>query len=101
MDTNAPESTPQDGVKEFRLSAQQRCLLDEALALLIDTRSRALDVAVQVCRRRGSAVPDVHDFQLPAIIELQRRLEGTRERLDDMLPRKLSVLAANGTCDLQ
>jgi hypothetical protein len=76
-------------------------LLDEALSLLIDTHSRALDVAVQVCRRQGSAVPDVHDFQLPAIIDLQRRLERTLEQLDDVPPRKLSVLAANGTCDLQ
>jgi hypothetical protein len=65
MDTNAPKATPQDGVKDFRLSASQRRLLDEALALLIDTRSRALDVAVQVSRRRGSASPMCTTFNYP------------------------------------
>ncbi|WP_342612367.1 hypothetical protein [Burkholderia ambifaria] len=74
MDMNPPESAPRDRTSELRLSAQQQDLLDEALSLLIDVRSRALDIAAQVCRRQGGAVPDVHDFQLPAIIDLQRRL---------------------------
>ncbi|EMN1927597.1 hypothetical protein RVV18_001984 [Burkholderia ambifaria] len=74
MDMNPPESAPRDRTSELRLSAQQQDLLDEALSLLIDMRSHALDIAAQVCRRQGSAVPDVHDFQLPAIIDLQRRL---------------------------
>ncbi|WP_175729787.1 hypothetical protein [Burkholderia ambifaria] len=73
MDMNPPESAPRDRTSELRLSAQQHALLDEALSLLIDVRSRALDIAAQVCRRQGGAVPDVHDFQLPAIIDLQRR----------------------------
>ncbi|WP_175735742.1 hypothetical protein [Burkholderia ambifaria] len=76
MDMNPPESAPRDRTSELRLSAQQQDLLDEALSLLIDMRSHALDIAAQVCRRQGSAVPDVHDFQLPAIIDLQRRLAG-------------------------
>ncbi|MDP9583045.1 UNVERIFIED_ORG: hypothetical protein J2791_002336 [Burkholderia contaminans] len=76
MDMNPPESAPRDRTSELRLSAQQQDLLDEALSLLIDVRSRALDIAAQVCRRQGGAVPDVHDFQLPAIIDLQRRLAG-------------------------
>ncbi|WP_211080330.1 hypothetical protein [Burkholderia sp. Tr-862] len=76
MDMTPPESAPRDRTNELRLSAQQQYLLDEALSLLIDVRSRALDIAAQVCRRQGSAVPDVHDFQLPAIIDLQRRLAG-------------------------
>ncbi|WDR88750.1 hypothetical protein [Burkholderia ambifaria] len=74
MDMNPPESAPRDRTSELRLSAQQQDLLDEALSLLIDVRSHALDIAAQVCRRQGGAVPDVHDFQLPAIIDLQRRL---------------------------
>ncbi|MBR8333093.1 hypothetical protein KDW69_15720 [Burkholderia ambifaria] len=74
MDMNPPESAPRDRTSELRLSAQQHDLLDEALSLLIDARSRALNIAAQVCRRQGGVVPDVHDFQLPAIIDLQRRL---------------------------
>ncbi|MBY4767602.1 hypothetical protein [Burkholderia ambifaria] len=74
MNMNPPQSAPRDRTSELRLSAQQQYLLDEALSLLIDMRSRALDIAAQVCRRQGGAVPDVHDVQLPAIIDLQRRL---------------------------
>ncbi|NIE55306.1 hypothetical protein F3J12_20945 [Burkholderia sp. Ax-1735] len=40
-------------------------------------RARALELCVEVNRRQGGATPDVHDFNLPTIIELQRRF-GTR-----------------------
>ncbi|WP_175761933.1 hypothetical protein [Burkholderia ambifaria] len=86
MDMNPPESAPRDRTSELRLSAQQQYLLDEALSLLIDVRSRALDIAAQVCRRQGSAVPDVHDFQLPAIIDLQRRLAAASAPPDATVP---------------
>jgi len=76
MDTPATESTPEAFALALGLSAQQRALLGEALSLLIETRARALDLTIEVCRRHGSAVPDVHDYNLPAIIDLQRRING-------------------------
>ena len=76
MDTPATESTPEAFALALDLSAQQRALLGEALSLLIETRARALDLTIEVCRRHGSAVPDVHDYNLPAIIDLQRRING-------------------------
>ncbi|WP_334041362.1 hypothetical protein [Burkholderia ambifaria] len=93
MDMNPPESAPRDRTSELRLSAQQQDLLDEALSLLIDMRSHALDIAAQVCRRQGSAVPDVHDFQLPAIIDLQRRLAAACAPSDAMAPHSGSQAA--------
>ncbi|WP_321574907.1 hypothetical protein [Paraburkholderia franconis] len=71
-------------MSEIHLSVQQRRLLDEALSLLIDARSRALEIAVQVSRRQGATAPDVYAFELPEIIELQRRIDGKRELLDAM-----------------
>ncbi|KGC06911.1 MULTISPECIES: hypothetical protein [Burkholderia] len=59
------------------LSELEKGLLDEALRLLAETRARALELCVEVSRRQGAAAPDVHDFNLPTIIELQRRF-GTR-----------------------
>ncbi|WP_198404830.1 hypothetical protein [Burkholderia ambifaria] len=93
MHMNSPESAPRARTRELWLSAQQQYLLDEALSLLIDMRSRALDIAAQVCRRQGSAVPDVHDFQLPAIIDLQRRLAGTCVPPDATVPHSEPVVA--------
>ncbi|KVL10015.1 hypothetical protein WS95_29760 [Burkholderia sp. MSMB1826] len=59
------------------LSELEKGLLDEALRLLAETRARALELCAEVSRRQGAAAPDVHDFNLPTIIELQRRF-GTR-----------------------
>ncbi|MBR8178385.1 hypothetical protein [Burkholderia ambifaria] len=93
MNMNPPQSAPRDRTSELRLSAQQQYLLDEALSLLIDMRSRALDIAAQVCRRQGGAVPDVHDFQLPAIIDLQRRVAGACVPPDPTMPPSGSAAA--------
>ncbi|WP_245763172.1 hypothetical protein [Paraburkholderia diazotrophica] len=71
-------------MSEIHLSVQQRRLLDEALSLLIDARSRVLEITVHVCRRQGAVAPDVYAFELPEIIELQRRIDGKRELLDAM-----------------
>ncbi|MCA8064186.1 hypothetical protein [Burkholderia sp. AU38729] len=60
-----------------QLSELEKGLLGEALRLLAETRARALELCVEVNRRQGGATPDVHDFNLPTIIELQRRF-GTR-----------------------
>ncbi|TDY16975.1 hypothetical protein B0G81_8128 [Paraburkholderia sp. BL6665CI2N2] len=73
MDTEAFDLITVVGEQPFRLSALQKSLLWEALSLLIITRARALELAVEVCRRQGNAAPDVLDFHLPAIIELQRQ----------------------------
>ena len=97
MDMNPPESAPRDRTSELRLSAQQQDLLDEALSLLIDMRSHALDIAAQVCRRQGSAVPDVHDFQLPAIIDLQRRVAGACVPADATTPHSAAIGQTRGT----
>src|SRR4051794_1514137 len=78
MDTQATELIPEASALALQLSAQQRALLGEALSLLIETRARALELTIEVCRRHGSAVPDVHDYDLPAIIDLQRRISGKR-----------------------
>ncbi len=59
---------------DFHLTALERGLLGEALRLLADTRARALQLTVEFSRRHGVAAPDVHDFQLPTIVDLQRRL---------------------------
>lgn len=65
--------------QDFRLSALHRGLLGEALSLLVNSRARALELAIEVCRRQGKAAPDVHDFHLPVIIELQRLFSGPPE----------------------
>ena len=65
--------------RDFNLSDLEKGLLGEALRLLAETRARALELCAEVSRRQGGAVPDVHDFNLPAIIDLQRRF-GTRLR---------------------
>ena len=54
-------------------------MLGEALRLLAETRARALELCAEVNRRQGGATPDVHDFNLPTIIELQRRPPASRE----------------------
>lgn len=79
MDTEAFELAVVEAEQAFRLSALQKGLLWEALSLLIMTRTRALELAVEVCRRQGNAAPDVLDFHLPAIIELQRRFISQRD----------------------
>ncbi|HEX7913926.1 MAG TPA: hypothetical protein VF534_38430 [Paraburkholderia sp.] len=79
MDTEALELAVADAGQAFQLSALQRGLLWEALSLLIDMRARALELAIEVCRRQGNAAPDVHDFQLPAIIALQRQFSGQHD----------------------
>ena len=58
---------------DFRLTALERGLLGEALRLLAETRARALQLTAEFSRRQGVAAPDVHDFQLPTIVDLQRR----------------------------
>lgn len=58
---------------DLRLTALERGLLGEALRLLADSRARALQLTTEFSRRQGIAVPDVHDFQLPTIVDLQRR----------------------------
>jgi len=58
---------------DVRLTALERGLLGEALRLLADTRARALQLTTEFSRRQGIAAPDVHDFQLPTIVDLQRR----------------------------
>ncbi|MEN2471766.1 hypothetical protein [Burkholderia sp. GS2Y] len=63
--------------RDFHLSDLEKGLLGEALRLLAQTRARALELCAEVNRRQGGAAPDVHDFNLPAIIDLQRRF-GTR-----------------------
>ncbi|MEM5314332.1 hypothetical protein [Paraburkholderia sp. JHI869] len=61
------------GAGDFPLTDLERGLLAEALHLLADTRARALQLATEFSRRQGVAAPDVHDFQLPTIVDLQRR----------------------------
>jgi hypothetical protein len=73
MDTEAFDLTVAETEQAFRLSASQKSLLWEALSLLISMRARALELAVEVCHRQGNAAPDVLDFHLPALIELQRQ----------------------------
>ncbi|AOJ27188.1 MULTISPECIES: hypothetical protein [Burkholderia] len=68
-----------DTGRDFPLSDLEQRLLGEALRMLAETRARALELCAEVNRRQGGAVPDVHDFNLPAIIDLQRRF-GTRPR---------------------
>ncbi|KVQ46113.1 hypothetical protein WK03_15150 [Burkholderia cepacia] len=74
-----PMSEPAIGEigQDGSLSELEKGLLGEALRLLAETRARALELCVEVSRRQGGATPDVHDFNLPTIIELQRRF-GTR-----------------------
>ncbi|WP_236072359.1 hypothetical protein [Paraburkholderia domus] len=79
MDTEAFELTVVEAEQAFRLSALQKDLLWEARSLLIITRARALELAVEVCRRQGNAAPDVLDFHLPAIIELQRQFSSQHD----------------------
>jgi hypothetical protein len=79
MDTEAFELTVVEAEQAFRLSALQRDLLWEALSLLIIARVRALELAVEICRRQGNAAPDVLDFNFPAIIELQRQFSSQHD----------------------
>lgn len=69
-----------EGIDEaFLLTPLERQLLGEALLLLAHTRSRALQLATEFNKRRRLAGPDVRDFELPVIIDLQRRL-GAQQR---------------------
>lgn len=72
---NTVASIPmQDGADgDLWLTALERELLGEALRLLADTRARALQLTTEFSRRQGIAAPNVHDFQLPTIVDLQRR----------------------------
>ncbi len=81
MDNAAFESVVEEVKQEFGLTALERRLLGEALVLLADTRTRALQLTTEFSRRQGRAAPDVHDFQLPAIIDLQRRFCGQQQPL--------------------
>jgi|GEM_PF-2810752 len=62
--------------QEFPLSSLEKLLVREALLLLLDTRTRALELTAEMCRRQHFAVPDVHDFQLPVTLDLLRRFGG-------------------------
>jgi hypothetical protein len=73
IDTAAPEPPTVGAEQDFQLSALQRGLMWEALSLLINARVRALELATEACRGQGNAAPNVYDFHLPAIIELQRQ----------------------------
>ena len=76
--TNSVAVVPPPGTStaEVPLTQLERGLLSEALRLLADTRARALELTTELSRRRGIAAPDVHDFQLPTIVDLQRRFCG-------------------------
>ncbi|NTZ04971.1 hypothetical protein [Burkholderia metallica] len=73
METSMSEPVIGEIGHDDHLSDLEKGLLGEALRLLAETRARALELCVEVSRRQGVATPDVHDFNLPAIIELQRR----------------------------
>lgn len=77
METSMSEPMIGATGRDDSLSELEKGLLGEALRLLAETRARALELCVEVSRRQGGAAPDVHDFNLPTIIELQRRF-GTR-----------------------
>lgn len=79
MQTLMREPAVGETSRDFHLSDLEKGLLGEALRLLAETRARALELCAEVTRRQGGTVPDVHDFNLPAIIDLQRRF-GTRPR---------------------
>jgi len=70
-DTNKKESKD-DGL---RFPALERSLLDEALSLLVSARTGALALSVNATKAQRSLTPTGHDFHLPAIIGLQRRLK--------------------------
>ncbi|MEK6290175.1 MAG: hypothetical protein V4793_02115 [Paraburkholderia tropica] len=65
-----------DAGHPFRLSSLETSLVQEALRLLVDTRTRALELTTEMCRRQRCAVPDVHDFHLPVTLDLLRRFGG-------------------------
>ncbi|KVE10156.1 MULTISPECIES: hypothetical protein [Burkholderia] len=79
METSMSEPAIGETGHDGSLSELEKGLLDEALRLLAETRARALELCVEVSRRQGGAAPDVHDFNLPTIIELQRRF-GSQSR---------------------
>ncbi|MDN7425100.1 hypothetical protein [Burkholderia sp. AU45388] len=81
METSMSEPAIGEAGHDGSLSELEKGLLGEALRLLAETRARALELCVEVSRRQGAAAPDVHDFNLPTIIELQRRF-GTRSGPD-------------------
>ena len=72
METSMSEPMIGATGRDDSLSELEKGLLGEALRLLAETRARALELCVEVSRRQGG-----HDFNLPTIIELQRRF-GTR-----------------------
>ncbi|WP_244136936.1 hypothetical protein [Burkholderia pyrrocinia] len=73
--------TPSRRPRQLARSDEASVVFDpgETLPRRAETRARALELCAEVSRRQGGAVPDVHDFNLPAIIDLQRRF-GTRLR---------------------
>lgn len=83
MNSSASIPAKDPGGGNFPLTALERGVLAEALRLLADTRARALQLATEFSRRQGVAAPDVHDFQLPTIVDLQRRFSAQASRLAD------------------
>ncbi|MCP3709435.1 hypothetical protein M3I54_21000 [Paraburkholderia sp. CNPSo 3274] len=63
----------QEAWQEFRLSSLEQSLVQEALLLLVDARTRAMELTAEMCQKRRLAVPGVHDFHLPAVLHLLRR----------------------------
>lgn len=81
MSTVAAVPPQGTSIAEVPLTQLEQGLLREALRLLADTRARALELTTELSRRRGIAAPDVHDFQLPTIVDLQRRFCGQESPL--------------------
>ncbi|OUL72756.1 hypothetical protein [Paraburkholderia hospita] len=48
-------------------------LIAKALALLLNERSRAFELAAEIANKKGQASPDYEDFGLTTILRLSRR----------------------------
>ena len=73
-----------------RFDANEISIIAKALALLLNERSRAFELAAEIANVKGQASPDHEDFGLTAILRLSRRCDHYQPEETDSAPFQTS-----------
>ena len=65
-----------------QFDAYEMSIIAKALALFLNERSRAFELAVEIASEKGQASPDHEDFGLTTILRLSRRCASYHPRRD-------------------
>lgn len=60
---------------DLRFDASDRGIIEKALHVLLQERSRAFELATEIAKSKGNPMPNHEDFGLSAILRLARRCE--------------------------